>query len=292
MTVTAAMVKELRERSGAGMMECKRALVDTQGDIELAISEMRKAGKAKADKKSGRIAAEGIVLVRSNEANNKAIIIEINSETDFVARDDTFNAFASTVADLCLAKNITDVALLSAATLESGQTVEEYRQVTIAKIGENVKLRRIHSVDADGVIGGYIHGGRIGVLVELKGGNAELAKDIAMHIAAAKPVVVSKEQVPQELVEKEKEIFTAQAKESGKPEAIIEKMITGRINKYLDEICLLGQAFIKNPDQKVQALLKENNAEVVSFLRMEVGEGIEKKEDNFVEEVMAQVKDA
>ncbi len=292
MSVTAAMVKELRERSGAGMMECKRALVETSGNIDQAMDEMRKAGKAKADKKSDRITAEGAMLVRVNKSNTIGVILEINSETDFVARDDTFNDYANSVIDLCLADGITDIDALSAAKLESGQTVEEARQVTIAKIGENVKLRRIHTIETDGVVGSYIHGGRIGVLVELKGGNAQLAKDIAMHIAAAKPVVVSKDQVPQELIEKEKEIFTAQAKESGKPEAIIEKMISGRINKYLDEICLLGQSFIKNPDQKVQALLKENSAEVVNFLRMEVGDGIEKKEDNFVEEVMAQVKDA
>jgi len=292
MSVTASMVKELRERSGAGMMECKRALVAAGGDIDAAISEMRKSGQAKADKKAGRTTAEGIVVIRVNEAANKALIIEFNSETDFVARDETFNAFASNAADLALSEGITTIEALSAAMLPSGQTVEESRQATIAKIGENVNLRRMYVVETDGVVGHYIHGGRIGVLVEMKGGDVSLAKDIAMHVAASAPVVVSRDQVSEELVEKEKEIFTAQAKESGKPDAIIEKMITGRINKYLDEVSLLGQAFIKDPNTKVQSLLKEKNAEVVNFLRIEVGEGIEKKEDNFVEEVMAQVKDA
>lgn len=292
MTVTASMVKELRERSGAAMMECKKALVAAGGDIDAAIAEMRKSGQAKADKKAGRTAAEGIVLVRSNEAGNKALVLEINSETDFVARDDTFNEFANGAADVALSENLDSIEALSAAMLSSGQSVEEARQATIAKIGENVKLRRIFSVETDGVVGHYVHGGRIGVLVEMKGGDASLARDVAMHIAACAPIVVSRDQVSQELVEKEKEIFTAQAKESGKPDAIIEKMITGRINKYLDEVSLLGQAFIKDPNKKIQALLKEQNAEVTNFLRIEVGEGIEKKEDNFVEEVMAQVKDA
>jgi elongation factor Ts len=292
MSVTALMVKELRARSGAGMMECKKALVAANGDIDVAISEMRKSGQAKADKKAGRIAAEGIVFVRSNAENTKAVLVEINSETDFCARDATFNEFGNSAVDLALAENLTTVEMLSAGTLPSGQTVEELRQTTIAKIGENIKLRRLFVVETDGVVAHYIHGGRIGVLVELKGGDAALARDIAMHIAASAPVVVSRDQVSDELVQKEKEIFTAQAKESGKPDAIIEKMITGRINKFLDEVSLLGQAFIKDPNKKVQTLLKENSAEVVNFLRIEVGEGIEKKEDNFVEEVMAQVKDA
>jgi elongation factor Ts len=284
------MVKELRERSGAGMMECKKALVATGGDINTAMAEMRKSGQAKADKKAGRIAAEGVVLVRSSEDSKRALILEINSETDFVARDETFTEFANSTADLALANNLLTVEALSEATLPSGQTVEEARQTTIAKIGENVKLRRISIVETEGLIGHYVHGGRIGVLVEMKGGDVALARDLAMHVAASGPVVVSRDQVPQELVDKEKEIFTAQAKESGKPDAIIEKMITGRINKFLDEVSLVGQAFIKDPNQKVQTLLKEKNSEVLSFLRMEVGEGIEKKEDNFVEEVMAQVK--
>ncbi len=286
------MVKELRERSGAGMMECKKALVAAGGNIDNAISEMRKSGQAKADKKAGRIAAEGVVIVRSSDDGKRALMLEINSETDFVARDDIFNAFANGAADIALAHNLSSIEALLAATLPSGQTVEESRQTTIAKIGENVKLRRISIVETEGLVGHYVHGGRIGVLVEMKGGDMSLARDMAMHVAASGPVVVSREQVSQVLVDKEKEIFTAQAKQSGKPEAIIEKMIAGRINKYLDEVSLLGQAFIKDPNKKVQVLLKEKGAEVINFLRMKVGEGIEKKEDNFVEEVMAQVKDA
>lgn len=290
MSVTAAMVKELRERSGAGMMECKKALVAAGGDIEVAMDEMRKSGQAKADKKAGRIAAEGLVLVRNTEDGKYALVLEINSETDFVARDDTFKTFANDAADIALANKLNTIEDLSAAVLPSGQTVEETRQATISKIGENVKLRRISIIQTEGLVGSYVHGGRIAVLVEMKGGDDALARDLAMHVAASGPVVVSRDQVSQELVEKEKEIFTAQAKESGKPDAIIEKMITGRINKFLDEVSLLGQDFIKDPSQKVQALLKEKGAEVINFLRMEVGEGIEKKEDNFVEEVMAQVK--
>jgi elongation factor Ts len=272
------------------MMECKKALVATGGDIEVAMDEMRKSGQAKADKKAGRVAAEGVVLVRTSADGKRALLLEINSETDFVARDDTFTAFANDAADIALEKGLTSVEALSEATLASGQTVEETRQATIAKIGENVKLRRISIVETDGLVGSYVHSGRIGVLVELKGGDEALARDLAMHVAASGPVVVSRDQVPQDLVEKEKEIFTAQAKESGKPDAIIEKMITGRINKFLDEVSLLGQGFIKDPNQKVQNLLKEKGADVISFIRLEVGEGIEKKEDNFVEEVMAQVK--
>jgi elongation factor Ts len=292
MTITASMVKELRERSGAGMMECKKALVETNGDIEAAIAEMRKKGKAQADKKADRVAAEGIILVKALEDNSRAIMIEINSETDFVARDDTFNTFANNAAEVALNNNILDVDVLSKASLASGQTVEEARQETIAKIGENIKLRRIEMIESTGVVGHYVHGKRIGVLVELNGGDEQLAKDIAMHVAASRPVVVSRDQVSQDLIDKEKEIFTAQAKESGKPQEIIEKMIEGRINKFLDEVSLNGQAFIKDPSTKVQSLLKEKSAEVVRFIRLEVGEGIEKKEDNFVDEVMAQVKDA
>lgn len=291
MTITAAMVKELRERSGAGMMECKKALVASNGNIEEAMAEMRKAGQAKADKKSSRTTAEGLVLVRVNEAGDKAVMIEINSETDFVARDDTFNAFANSVVETALTSDIDTVDALSAATaMGSDMTVEESRQATIAKIGENVQLRRMYVLNTGNCIGHYVHGGRIGVVVELKGGDELLAKDIAMHIAASRPLVVTRDQVSQELVDKEREIFTAQAQESGKPQEIVEKMIDGRINKYLDEVSLLGQPFIKDPNKKVSSLLKEHNAEVVNFVRMEVGEGIEKKEDNFVEEVLSQVK--
>lgn len=293
MTITAAMVKELRERSGAGMMECKKALAAANGDIEVAMDEMRKAGQAKADKKASRTAAEGIIVIRVKEDNQQAVMLEINSETDFVARDDTFNAFSGQVADTALQADNSDVTALSQITLVGGeQSVEDARQAAVAKIGENIKLRRIENMKTDGVIGHYLHGSRIGVLVNLKGGDAELAKDIAMHIAASRPLVVNRDDVAEDLVNREREIFTAQAKESGKPEAIIEKMIGGRINKYLDEVSLEGQPFVKNPDMKVGKLLAEKGATVFNFVRFEVGEGLEKKEDNFVEEVMAQVREA
>lgn len=293
MTITAAMVKELRERSGAGMMECKKALTAANGDIDTAMDEMRKAGQAKADKKASRTAVEGIIVIRVKEDNQQAVMLEVNSETDFVARDDTFNAFSSKVAESALSSDISDVTVLSETSIAGGdQTIEVARQAAVAKIGENIKLRRIENIKTDGVMGHYLHGTRIGVLVNLKGGDAELAKDIAMHIAASRPLVVNRDDVDEALVNKERDIFTAQAKESGKPEAIIEKMIGGRINKYLDEVSLEGQPFVKNPDMKVGKLLAEKGAQVLGFVRYEVGEGLEKKEDNFVEEVMAQVREA
>ncbi len=293
MTITAAMVKELRERSGAGMMECKKALTACNGDIDAAHEEMRKAGKAKADKKAGRTAAEGVITICMSDDATNAIMLEVNSETDFVARDDTFKAFVEKVAHVALADGFDDVEKLSSASLAGdGQTVEELRQTTVAKIGENIKVRRIVNVKTSGLLGSYIHGGRIGVLVELEGGDLALAKDLAMHVAASRPIVVNREDVSEELVTKEREIFTAQAQESGKPKEIIDKMIDGRINKYLDEVSLLGQPFVKDPSTKVAKLLQEKSAKVVRFLRYEVGEGLEKKEDNFVEEVMAQVRDA
>jgi elongation factor Ts len=290
-TISAGLVMQLRERTGAGMMECKKFLIATNGDIELAITEMRKAGQAKADKKADRVAAEGIVIVARSADERSAVMLEINSETDFVARDENFTNFANTVAQAALNSSVTDVAALSDLTLSAGTTVEQARQQLVAKIGENIKLRRLERIScADGVVGYYMHGSRIGVMVALKNGSEEVAKDIAMHIAASKPIVVSRDQVSADAIENEREIFTAQAKESGKPQEIIDKMIEGRINKFIDEVSLLGQPFVKNPDIKVGQLLKEKNAEVVSFIRYEVGEGIEKKEDNFVEEVMAQVR--
>lgn len=290
-TISAGLVMQLRERTGAGMMECKKFLIATNGDIELAITEMRKAGQAKADKKADRVAAEGIVVIARSADESSAVMIEINSETDFVARDENFTNFASSVAQAALNSSVTDIASLSDLTLSAGSTVEQARQQLVAKIGENIKLRRIERmVCTGGVIGYYLHGSRIGVMVALKNGSEELAKDIAMHIAASKPIVVNRDQVSADAIENEREIFTAQAKESGKPQEIIDKMIEGRINKFIDEVSLLGQPYVKNPDIKVGQLLKEKNAEVVSFIRYEVGEGIEKKEDNFVEEVMAQVR--
>ena len=291
MSITAAMVKELRERTGAPMMECKKFLVATDGDMENAILELRKSGQTKADKKADRVASEGMVVFCSSDDARRAVLVEINSETDFVARDANFIDFAKQVGAAALAAGSTDVEVVSESQLSDG-TVDEARRALIAKIGENIQVRRIAFVESDEAIGGYLHGSRIGVLVSMKAGSEALAKDLAMHIAASKPLVVSTEQVPAEEIQREREIFVAQARESGKPDAIIEKMVDGRIKKFLAEVSLLGQAFVKNPSQTVAELLKEKNAEVLSFTRMEVGEGIEKKEDNFAEEVMSQVRDS
>lgn len=291
MAITAAMVKELRERTGAGMMECKKALVECDGDIEKAVEEMRKSGAAKADKKAGRVAAEGILAFAQSDDGSSAVLVEVNSETDFVAKADDFLAYCSAVAQCALDSDPADMDALMALELPGydGNSVEEARRNLIAKIGENINVRRFsRMISADGTIGAYIHGGRIGVLVDMSGGSAELAKDIAMHVAASRPVCVKEDDVPQELLDKEKEIFSAQAAESGKPAEIIEKMVSGRMRKYLKEVTLLGQPFVKDPDQSIEKLLSANNATVVSFERLEVGEGIEKKEDNFAEEVMAQ----
>lgn len=290
-TISAGLVMQLRERTGAGMMECKKFLIATNGDIEAAITEMRKAGQAKADKKADRVAAEGIVVIARTADERSAVMIEINSETDFVARDENFVNFANKVAEAALTNSIKEIADLSNHPLTAGSTVEQARQELVAKIGENVKLRRLEKMHCEsGVVGYYLHGSRIGVMVALRNGDEALAKDIAMHIAASKPMVVNRDQVSSAAIENERDIFTAQAKESGKPQEIIDKMIEGRINKFIDEVSLLGQPYVKDPNIKVGQLLKEKNAEVISFVRYEVGEGIEKKEDNFVEEVMAQVR--
>lgn len=291
MSISASLVMQLRERTGAGMMECKKFLIATNGDIEAAIIEMRKAGQAKADKKADRVAAEGVVVIARSTDGRTAVMLEINSETDFVARDENFTRFANTTAEVALNSTVNTVEELSALAYASGTSVEQARQELVAKIGENIKLRRLERMSCDsGVIGCYLHGSRIGVMVALKSNDEELAKGIAMHVAASKPIVVSRDQVSAEAIENEREIFTAQAKESGKPQDIIDKMIEGRINKFIDEVSLLGQPYVKNPDIKVGQLLKEKGTEVLSFVRYEVGEGIEKKEDNFVEEVMAQVR--
>jgi len=292
MAITAAMVKDLRERTGAGMMECKNALVAADGSIETAIENMRKAGMAKADKKASRVAAEGLVVVAQSADDKKAVIVEINSETDFAAKDDNFTGFASNVAAVALATNPSDIEALLAAEYADGETVETARQALIAKIGENIQVRRFERIETDGVLGAYIHGGRIGVLVELQGGDTELAKDIAMHVAAINPQFVSADQVPAEVLEKEKGILIAQAEDSGKPADIIEKMVGGRIRKFLAEITLLGQAFVKDSEITVEKLLQKHTASVTKYTRLAVGEGIEKKEDNFAEEVMQQVKGA
>lgn len=288
MAITAALVKELRERTGAGMMECKKMLTETAGDIEAAIEELRKRGAAQADKKAGRIAAEGTIVTVVD--GSMGVAVEVNSETDFVAKDDNFIAFADGVAQAVVENDPADLDSLMASPHSAGGTVEEARQALVAKIGENIGVRRFQIVKAeDGqTVGAYQHGNKISVLVRIAGGNEELAKDLAMHIAASKPVCVSADQVPADLLAKEREIFAAQAAESGKPAEIMEKMVEGRVRKYLNEVTLLGQAFVKDPDQTVEKLLKSASAQVLEFVRFEVGEGIEKKEDDFVSEVMAQ----
>jgi len=285
MAISAKLVKELRERTGSGMMECKKALVETDGDIEAAVELMRKAGQAKADKKASRVAAEGTIVIEQN--GNNAVMLEVNSETDFVAKGDDFMNFCHEVAKNILETKPADVEALLAA---NDGAIETQRRTLIAKIGENINIRRFSLFDmaGDSHLGAYSHNGRIGVLVDMKGGNPELSKDVAMHIAASKPVCINADQVPTDVINKEKEIFTAQAKESGKPDNIIEKMITGRINKFLKEITLLGQPFVKDPDQTIEKLLKANSAEVIKFENFVLGEGIEKKVDNFAEEVMKQ----
>jgi elongation factor Ts len=288
MAITASMVKELRERTGAGMMECKKALVETDGDIDAAIEMMRKSGMAKADKKAGRVAAEGTVVIKS--AGNMAAIVEVNSETDFVANGDDFQNFAKGVAECVLNDKPADIEALNGCKMADGNTVDETRRAMIAKIGENIAVRRFKLVEAAGTVGSYLHGTRIGVVVTLDGGDDDLARDIAMHIAASRPACISEADVPAEMIDKEREIFAAQAKESGKPDDIVQKMVEGRVKKFLKEITLVGQPFVKDPDTTVEKLLKSNNATVTSFERFEVGEGIEKKEENFAEEVMAQVQ--
>ncbi len=292
MAITAAQVKELRERTGAGMMECKKTLVETNGDIEAAIETMRMSGLAKADKKADRVAAEGVIAMARSADGKQAVLVDVNCETDFVAKGDDFTAFAAAVADIALNSGVSTAEALLETSVDGGNTVEHNRKELIAKIGENITIRRVSRIESEGVVGAYMHGSRIGVLVGLNGGDETLAKDIAMHVAASKPVCVSADNVPAEVIEKEKEIFTAQAAESGKPPEIIEKMIGGRINKFLKEITLVGQPFVKDPDQTVEKLLASKGATVTAFDRLEVGEGIEKKEEDFVAEVMAQAKGA
>ncbi|MCG6862805.1 MAG: translation elongation factor Ts [Chromatiaceae bacterium] len=293
MAIRAALVKELRERTGAGMMECKKALVETDGDIEAAIESMRKSGQAKAAKKAGRTAADGVVVIAIAGDTKAGVMVEVNCETDFVAKDASFTEFAEKVAGRTLAVDAADVESLGAEPLEDGgdTSIAQAREALVAKIGENIQLRRLVRFDeVRGRLYSYRHGVRIGVLVEMEGGNAELGKDMAMHVAATNPMCVSADDVPSEILEKEKEIFRAQALESGKPEQIVEKIIQGRVRKYLEEVTLLGQAFVKDPDVTVEKLLAQAGAKVVRFARIEVGEGIEKKQENFADEVMAQVR--
>lgn len=290
MNISAALVKEMRERTGLGMMECKKALTEAGGDIEAAIDLMRKAGAARADKKAGRTAADGAIILSVSADGRSVALTEVNSETDFVAKDAGFLAFAQAVGDLVLSQAPADVEQLSTLTLGDG-TVEEARQQLVAKIGENIRVRRfVRRQTTSGVIGSYLHGSRIGVLVELEGGDLALARDIAMHVAASRPVCVSSDQIPAEVMAREKEIYDAQAAESGKPEDIRARMVEGRLRKYAAEVTLLGQAFVKDPDTTVEQLLKKANARVIGFDRLEVGEGIEKQADDFVAEVMKQAR--
>ena len=288
MAVSAAMVKELRERTGAGMMDCKKALDETQGDLDAAIEFLRVKGMAGADKKAGRVAAEGVIAIAISDDKKKAAIVEVNCETDFVAKGDDFQTFANGVAKVVLAKGFTSVEDLEKETLDSGKTIDETRRALIAKIGENMQIRRVEIVEtSNGEIGSYQHGEKIGVVVAMNNGNETLIRDVAMHVAATKPQAISADDVDQDMLNKEREILTDQAKESGKPMEIIEKMIDGRIRKFLEEITLLGQPFVKDPDQTVEKLLKSNDASVTRFIRLEVGEGIEKEVLNFADEVAA-----
>jgi len=290
MAITAAQVKELRERTGAGMMECKKALVESDGDMGAAIEAMRKSGQAKADKKAGRIAAEGVIVIKQTSDTKKGVIAEINCETDFVAKDESFSSFAEAVAERAVYSDANDVQTLMSMPLHEGEdtTIEDARQALIAKIGENMNVRRFVRTETSGNIATYLHGVKIGVMVETEGADNNLGRDIAMHIAASRPVCVNADEVPAELLAKEREIFEVQAKESGKPDNIVEKMVEGRIRKYLSEITLVGQPFVKDPEITIGDLLKKNNARVIGFTRLEVGEGIEKKKENFADEVMAQ----
>ena len=290
MAISASMVKELRERTGAGMMECKKALVETDGDIEAAIEHLRKSGKAKADKKSSRIAAEGVVVVKAN--GSKAVVLEVNSETDFVAKDDNFLMFVNAVADAALASGQADVASLAGDSLADGQTVDGARTELINKVGENISVRRLAQISHEGPISHYIHGAKIAAVVALEGGDEDLARDVAMHIAATNPNCIDETGVPAETLENERRILTEQAQDSGKPPEIIEKMVNGRVAKFLKEITLVGQPFVKDPEVTVGKLLDTAGAKVVSFTRFEVGEGIEKKVENFADEVMKQIDDA
>ena len=273
MSIKPALVKELRERTGAGMMDCKKALVESDGDLEAAAELLRKAGQAKADKKSARVAAEGQVVIRSDAGAH--VVVEVNSETDFVANDENFREFAETVAETALRSKPADVESLM-GTQANGQSVEQARQALITKVGENIAVRRFEILESGSPVGTYSHMGRIGVVVEMDNGDAALARDIAMHIAATAPQCVSRDDIPAEQIDKEREILSAQALQEGKPANIVEKMVEGRLRKFFDEITLVGQPFVKNPDQKVGDLLKQHGAGVRRFIRYAVGEGVDK----------------
>ena len=290
--ITASLVKELREKTGAGMMDCKKVLTETDGDMEKAMDLLRERGIAKAAKKSGRIAAEGLVDSYISADGKIGAVVEVNAETDFVAKNEEFKTFVSNVAKQVAEKNPKDVEelLASPADFEAGKTVQEVLVDKIATIGENMNIRRFARFESEGLVEKYIHGdGKIAVLVSMAKGTEEVAKDICMQIAAARPEYVRREEVPQERVDKEMEILKVQTMNEGKPEAIAEKIVQGRIGKFYEEICLMDQAFVKEPSKKVSQVLTENNAEIVEFARFEKGEGLEKKEENFAEEVMKQL---
>ena len=291
MSVSADLVRQLRERTGSGMMECKKALVEADGDMDQAIEMMRKKGLAKADKKADRVAAEGKIFTLISDDGRTGVILEMNSETDFVAAGDDFNQFANAIARIILEKQPADADALIELPFDGDKDVHTARKELVAKIGENIQLRRFQVFHTDnGRIGHYLHGARIGVMIEIEGGDEQLGKDLAMHIAASNPMAVDENSMPSEVVAKEREILKAQAEESGKPPEIVEKMLDGRVKKFLKETTLLGQPFVKDPDQSVEDLLKTAGGTVKGFTRYEVGEGIEKEEGNFAEEVMAQVR--
>jgi elongation factor Ts len=296
MVVTAEAVKALRERTGAGMMECKKALVETNGDLEAAAEIMRKSGLAKADKKASRVAAEGVVVIERSADGKQAAVVEVNSETDFVAREKDFQAFATEVAKAALAAQPKDLEALAGTALGSGKTVEQTRRELIARIGENIGVRRFELLNSDTPLATYLHGNRIGSIVVMAGGDEQLGKDLAMHIVAINPQFLSADDVPADQVAKERDIYVAQVaqdpKAAGKPAEIIAKMVDGKVRKFLGEITLLGQPFVKDDKQAVADVLKKANAKVIRFVRYEVGAGIEKKQENFAEEVMAQVRGA
>ena len=289
--ITAQMVKELRDRTGAGMMECKKALLDSSGNMDKAVEEMRKAGQAKADKKSSRIAAEGVITLSISDDNSIANMVEINCETDFVAKDENFLKFVKTISEVSLKNYKGSVDDFNNSKHPSGKTIEEIRLELVSKVGENVKIRRVQNIKNDGnYMGHYMHGTKIGVAVVLQKENEELAKDVCMHIAAMKPRALNANDIPQEDLEKEREIFVAQAKESGKPDDIIQKMVDGKLKKYISEVTLVDQTFVKDNEITISKLLEKHDNSVLSFYRLEVGEGVEKKDENFADEVMAQIK--
>lgn len=284
MAITASMVKELRDRTGLGMMECKKALEETGGDIEMSIDNLRKSGQAKAAKKAGNIAADGAIIIA--QQGNKALLLEVNSQTDFVAKDENFAIFANQVAQVALANNTTDVTAISGLAYSEGVTVEEARVSLVQKIGENIQVRRASIVEGEN-LAVYTHGLKIGVAVAYTGGNDETGKGVAMHVAAFNPMAINAEDVPADILAREKEIFAAKARESGKPENIVEKMITGSLDKFLNEVTLMRQMYVIDNEKKVADVLKAAGMSVTQVIRLEVGEGIEKKQENFAEEVAA-----